>query len=447
MKMKWISTTYVEEKKQQTESESAFQPDKGTEMLAVNVYPGVEYQTFDGFGAAITEAAGHTFSLMSAEKQKQILDAYYGKDGNRYNLVRTHIDSSDFSLGQYAAMNDPEDREFRSFDLSRDEQYILPLLNRAEETAGRKMQVMLTPWSPPSFMKSNGQRVGGGSLLPEYRAFWADYICHYIKEYQSRGVNVEMITIQNEPIAVQKWDSCIYTAEEEKVFLRNFLYPAMEKNGLTDIAVNIWDHNKERVFERACDIIDEETDRMVQGVAFHWYSGDHFEGVQLVRDKFPQKKLIFTEGCVEYSRFSDAGQLENAQMYAHDIIGNMNAGMTAFIDWNLLLNKQGGPNHVGNFCDAPVMCDTDNDIVQEKLSLTYIGHFSRHIVPGAKRIGLSKYTDKLEATAFKNPDGSLVLVFMNRTNKELPIKIRLNGQVADFTLPTGAIATGILPAE
>lgn len=439
-----VTTTYQDDCKNTYQEKIDFSPDKGVEMKVVNIYPDMVYQTFDGFGAAITEAAGHTYSLMSEESQKHILDAYFGPTGNRYNLVRTHIDSCDFSLGQYAALNDPKDTEFKSFSLERDERYIIPLLKEAQQTAGKSLSVMLSPWSPPSFMKSNSQRTYGGSLKPEYRKFWADYISHYIKQYRQNGFKVDMITIQNEPNAVQTWDSCFYTAEEEKVFLRDFLYPSLVENGLQDIEVHIWDHNKERMFDRACTIIDKETDKMVSGVAFHWYSGEHFDAIQLVHEKFPDKKLIFSEGCVEYSRFNSDRQLENAQMYAYDIIGNLNAGMTAFIDWNLILNKEGGPNHVNNFCDAPIMCDTEQDIVQEKLSFTYIGHFSRFIEPGAKRIASTKYTDKLHVVSMKNPNGSIVVVFLNRSNEEASVALRMEGQVAEFFVPANSIVTGLI---
>jgi glucosylceramidase len=444
MNVKLVTTTYHNGHKNTKETTQEFSFDKGVEMKVVNIYPEMEYQTFDGFGGAITEAAGYTYSLMSEEKQKSILEAYFGVNGNRYNLVRTHIDSSDFSLGQYAAMDDPEDTEFNSFTLERDEQYIIPLLLKAQETAGQSLSVMLSPWSPPAFMKTNGQRTFGGTLKPEYRQFWAEYICHYIKQYRDKGFKIDMLTIQNEPNATQTWDSCLYTAEQEKEFLRDFLYPALVKNSLEDIEVSIWDHNKERMFERACTIIDEVTDKMVQGVAFHWYTGEHFDAIKLVREKFPTKKLIFTEGCVEYSRFSEAGQLENAQMYAYDIIGNINAGMNAFIDWNILLNKEGGPNHVNNFCDAPIMCDTENDIVQEKLSYTYIGHFSRYIEPGAKRIASTKYTDKLNIVSMKNPDGTIVTVLLNRSGEDVAVALRLAGEVTEFSVPAGSIVTGVI---
>lgn len=444
LEIKLITTTYKENKLETSCTTKGFCEDKGIEMQVVNIYPQVGYQVFDGFGGAITEASGYAFSRMSKANQKRILDAYFGKEGNNYKIVRTHMDSCDFSLDQYEAMSDPTDTEFKSFNLDRDEKYILPLLREAQETVGESLSIMLTPWSPPSFMKTNEQRVRGGALKKEYREFWAEYICRYIKEYIRRGFSVKMLTIQNEPNATQSWDSCLYTAEEEKEFLRDYLYPAQVKNNLEHVEVSIWDHNKERVFERACTIIDEETDKMVQGVAFHWYTGNHFDAVKLTRERFPDKKLIHTEGCVEYSRFSDQGQLKNAQMYAYDILGNINAGMNAFIDWNIILDEKGGPNHVGNYCDAPIMCDTVNDKVQEKLSYTYIGHFSRYIQPGARRIASTKYTDKLSIVSLKNPDGTIVVVFLNCSKENVPVKLRLNGQVAEIEIPEKSIVTGLI---
>jgi glucosylceramidase len=421
----------------------AVKEEKGVEMNVVNLYPEIEYQTMIGFGGAITEAAGYAYSKLSEENKKKVLDQYFGAEGNHYNFIRSHIDSCDFSLGVYSAMTDPEDTEMKSFQLDRDEEYIFPLLRDAKEMIGEEMEIMLSPWSPPAFMKTNKDKKQGGKLIDEYRQFWADYICRYIKEYEQKGFTVNRITVQNEPAAVQTWDSCIYTAEEEKVFVRDFLYPAMEKNDLTRVKINIWDHNKERMYERAMASIDEDTNKMIDGVAFHWYSGDHFESIQITHDAFPEKQLIFTEGCVEYSRF-DSNQLRNAQMYAHDMIGNLNGGMTGFIDWNILLDEKGGPNHVGNFCDAPIMVDTINDTFEVKLSCDYIAHFSRYIRKGAKRIAFSKYTSKLEMTAFKNPDGTVVLVILNPTESTMPITIRVNGTLLQFEVLGNSIATALL---
>ncbi|WMJ86382.1 glycoside hydrolase family 30 protein [Anaerocolumna sp. MB42-C2] len=441
--MKLIVTSYENKIKNTVYKDMELIEDKGAAMNVVNIYPGIEYQTFHGFGGAITEAAGYAYSKLSKANQEKVIDKYFGKDGNRYNMIRTHIDSCDFSLNNYEAMSDPEDVEMKSFTLARDEKYILPLLSAGQEKKGEPFDLMLTPWSPPAFMKTNEDRNHGGKLKAEFMGFWAEYICRYIKEYENKGFSVNRITVQNEPEAVQSWDSCIFTGEEEKVFLRDYLYPALVKNNLSHVKVNIWDHNKERLYERAKATIDAETDKMVDGIAFHWYTGDHFEAIGITRDAYPGKELLFTEGCVEYSRFS-ASQLQNAQMYAHDIIGNLNAGMTGFLDWNIFLDEKGGPNHVNNFCDAPIMIDTENDTYEEKLSFDYIGHFSRYIEKDAKRIAFTKYTDRLEMTALKNPDGSIVMVALNRTDRELPVSIRIDSRTADITIPGQSIATVLI---
>lgn len=444
MKLTHASTVYLRGKVKKAQQTAAFEADPGVENHVINLYPGVRYQEIMGFGGAITEAAGYVFSRMSGEKQQEILDAYFGHEGNQYTMARVSIDSCDFALGNYSAVTDSKDEKLATFTLERDEQYVLPLLGRAQETAKTRLALMLSPWSPPAFMKSNGQKNGGGYLLPEYYGQWANYVCRYIREYKARGFDVPMITVQNEPKAVQTWDSCIYTAEEEKVFLRDFLYPALENNGLADVGIYIWDHNKERVYERARDIMDDKTIKMVKGVAFHWYSGEHFDAVRLVAEQFPDKKLVFSEGCVEYSRFGVDDQLTHARMYAHVIIGNLKAGMHGYFDWNILLDDKGGPNHMGNFCEAPLMCDPKLNTVEKKLSFEYIGHFSRLIKPGALRIASSAYTDKIDTVSFLNPDGTLVSVYLNKTGRALPVVIRLNGQAASYTLPANAIATGII---
>lgn len=441
--MELIVTTYQNNERITNVYSHELTEDKGAAMNVVNLYPEYEYQTFHGFGGAVTEASGYAFSKLTEERKEEVLKKYFGEEGLKYHLIRTHMDSCDFSLKNYTAMDDPADRQMNSFSLKRDEEYILPLLRRARGVKGEDFDLMLTPWSPPAFMKTNNDRNNGGKLKEEYKEFWAEYICRYIKEYEALGFPVGRITVQNEPDAVQTWDSCSFNPAEEKEFLKDYLYKALVQNDLSHVKINIWDHNKERMFERARSIIDEETDKMIDGVAFHWYTGDHFEAIKLTGDAYPGKELLFTEGCVEYSRF-DAGQLKNAQMYAHDIIGNLNAGMTGFIDWNIFLDEKGGPNHVSNFCDAPIMVNTESGTYEEKLSLHYIRHFSHYIEGEAKRIALTKYTDKLEMTAFKNPDGSIVLVVLNRQEEDYPLSIRVLGLNAEFVVPKNSIITAVI---
>lgn len=443
MKINLFETTFKLNQKENRSIELKPVPNVNTELNVVNLYPGITYQIFEGFGGSVTESSAYVYSLMSKKNKEIFLDKYFGITGNNYTMIRSHIDSCDFSLDSYSAIDNSNDKDLKCFSLEREEKYIFPLLREIQKKTGKKLPIMLSPWSPPEYMKTNNNRYGG-KLRTEYRQLWAQYICRYILDYIARGFTVDKLSIQNEPNADQNWESCTYTAEEEKIFLRDYLYPELAKNQLDDIGLYIWDHNKDRVFERTNSIIDEVTNCMIEGIAFHWYSGDHFENIGLVKQFFPNKKLIFSEGCIEYSHFNASYQIQNAQMYAHDIIGNMNAGMTAFIDWNILLNKDGGPNHANNYCEAPLMYDIGKEILEEKLSYSYIGHFSKYIRNNAKRIAFSKYTDKLEITAVKNVDGSVVSVILNRTKKSMPVVLRIMDQAVSFEVKGDSITTVVI---
>lgn len=443
MELKYIITTYENNQKKTTEQTLTFLHDEERENELINLYPHVEYQTMEGFGGALTDSAGYVYSLLDAEQKEEMINEYFGKSGMKYNLVRIPIDSCDFSLGHYEADGEEEDETFAHFSFERVEQSILPLLDAAEKTYGGRLEIMLSPWSPPAYMKTNGERNRGGKLKEEYKKRWAEYICRYIEEYKNRGYHVTKLTLQNEPKAVQTWDSCVYTAKEQKEFLRDYMWPALKEHDLEEIDIYLWDHNKERAFEWAEAVIDEETDMMIKGVAFHWYSGDHFEALRMIREQFPDKKLLLSEACIEYSKFSADDYLNNAQKYAHDLIGNLNEGMDTFLDWNLILDEEGGPNHVGNYCDAPYLFDTKKKVLTEKNILGYLWHFSHFIEKGAVRIGVSRYTDKLEVTALKKQD-LVVFVILNRTKEEIPAYIRLKDECVKITVQPESISSGVI---
>jgi len=447
MKLEYISTTFSNNIRNTRSGKIPFIREQDQETQVINLHPDVEFQTFEGFGGAFTDSAGYVYVQMDDKTRKELLSSYYEPTQMNYRLGRVHADSCDFSVEPYEAMSDPEDRALSSFSLDRTRKYILPMIKDAGKVLGAPVEMMLTPWSPPAFMKTNGKRCHGGKLKPGYEDFWADYLCRYIRELRAEGVKVCRMSVQNEPKAVQTWDSCIFTPEEERDFLKKHLHPALVRHGLEDIEIFIWDHNKERLYERACVILDKETSPLVAGLAFHWYSGDHFEELDLVRRRFPDKKLILSEACIEYSRYDKANGLANAQKYAHDIIGNLNAGMCAFYDWNLVLDQTGGPNHVGNLCDAPYLYDTGKKELIARNTLAYLRHFSHFIMPGAVRIGLSRYTTRLDVTALKNPDGTLVCVLMNQEADEKTVFLRLNGQTAEISLPPRSITTTVIQAE
>lgn len=385
------------------------------EANRIIVFPQYTYQHWIGFGGAFTESAGYTLSKMSEEKQDEMIQAYFGENGIQYNFCRNHINSCDFSLDNYAYIDDENDVNFETFDISRDKKYIIPMIKKAQSVSKENIKFLASPWSPPPFMKDTKQMNRGGKLLSEYREAWAKYIARYIKEYKKEGIDISMLTIQNEPNATQTWDSCTYDALEESDFGTQYLVPTLKGEGLGNVEVLFWDQNKDNVIHRAESVLKtKEAIDSLAGIAFHWYSGDHFEQLRMFKEKYPDKKLVFTEGCIEKHQFKTS--IKNAERYAHDIIGNINNGTDAFIDWNLFLDENGGPNHVGNYCSAPIQGNIETNEIIYNPSYYYIGHFSKYIPSGSKRIGVSKFSDQIEATAFLTPDGDRVVVILNRSD-------------------------------
>lgn len=385
------------------------------EANRIIVFPQYTYQHWIGFGGAFTESAGYTLSKMSDEKQDEMIHAYFGENGIKYNFCRNHINSCDFSLDNYAYIDDENDVNFETFDISRDKKYIIPMIKKAQSVSKENIKFLASPWSPPPFMKDTKKMNHGGKLLSEYREAWAKYIARYIKEYKKEGIDISMLTIQNEPNATQTWDSCTYDALEESDFGTQYLVPTLKGEGLGNVEVLFWDHNKDNVIRRAESVLKtKEAIDSLAGIAFHWYSGDHFEQLRMFKEKYPDKKLVFTEGCIEKHQCRTS--IQNAERYAHDIIGNINNGTEAFIDWNLFLDENGGPNHVGNFCSAPIQGNIETNEIIYNPSYYYIGHFSKYIPSGSKRIGVSKFSDQIETTAFLTPDGDRVVVILNRSD-------------------------------
>ena len=396
------------------------------EMQLVKLYPQVLYQRIVGFGAALTEASGYVFAQMDAATQQQFLDLCFGKEGNRYSFCRLSIQSCDFSLVPRAYMP-KRDESLDSFSIDDDWAYVLPLVKAAQEV-NPALEFLATPWSPPAWAKTNYAMKFGGHLKRNSREIWARMIAKTLLAYRKEGVEIGRITIQNEPQARQVWESCLFDAGQERSFLHKHLKPALRQAELGHVKTLIWDHNKEGALDRASAFFaDDDCARDVDGIAFHWYSGDHFEALRATRELVgPQRELIFSEGCDAFSAGDPARELPHAEHYAHEVIGDLEAGANGIIDWNILLDAKGGPNHVGNFCDAPIMYDIANGQMNVRLPFRYLGHFSRFILPGAQRILTTRYTTDLETCGFANPDGTLALIVLNRSNRRIDFDLTWN---------------------
>jgi glucosylceramidase len=416
----------------------------------VFVNPDKTFQTLLGIGGALTDAAAETFAKLPDTKQEELLQAYYTtQKGIGYTLGRTNINSCDFSSSSYTYVNEG-DKALETFNIDHDRQFKIPLIKQAIETAGGKLTLFASPWSPPAFMKDNNDMLHGGKLKPEFYQSWATYYAKFIKSFEKEGIPVWGISVQNEPMATQTWESCIYYAEDERDFLKNFLGPTMEKEGLSEKKIIVWDHNRDLILQRAQAIFDDpEASKYAWGMGFHWYedwSGGHqmYNNVGLVYNAYPDKKLLFTEGCLGPFDPGRYYAWDLGESYGRSMINDFNNGTVGWTDWNILLNEKGGPNHVGNFCFAPVHADTRTGELIYTSSYYYIGHFSKFIRPGAKRILCAPSRSQLLATGFINEDNKVAVVVMNQSDKKIVYNLCIGKNAAEINSLPHSIQTLII---
>lgn len=381
-------------------------PDVGKDR--VNIYP-VERQEIIGIGGAFTESSAYNYSLLDEAGKKKAMELLFGESGLRYNFCRLCIGSSDFAHDMYDYLEEG-DETLASFSIDRDRKYVIPMIHDAMETAkrvGEEIVFIASPWSPPAFMKDNKSRVQG-HLMPEYRELYAEYFARFVEEYEKEGIHIFAVTPQNEPLAGSLWDSCQESAEEE-IELIKALSASFKAHGL-DTKILGWDHNKGRLYHRMEKVYSEVGDLCV-GAAFHWYSGQHFDEVALMREQYPKKLLVLSEYCNGLGR-------KVFDTYGSELIGDFTHGVQAVCEWNLMLGMVGEPYHNREFgCSAPLMSDGKEITLRRSYFETYL--FSHFVKRGAKALATSSYRSDLTAAAFRNPDGKIIVVVRNSSDTNI----------------------------
>jgi glucosylceramidase len=407
-----------------------------------------KFQSIEGFGGALTESSGWVLAQIPAEKRAEVMRRYYDPtEGIGYTLARTHINSCDFSLNSWELDPVAGDTALAHFSLDPMRKWVIPLIRDAQAAAGAaNFHLLASPWSPPSWMKTNGEMPHGGSLRPEDRQAWADYFVRFIQDMdRQEHIPVWAVTVQNEPQAVQTWESCIYSAAEERDFVRDHLGPALAKAGLSSVRLCILDHNRDLMDEWTKTIYsDSAASKFVWGTAMHWYVSEDFAAPSRAHAAFPDKATLFTEGCcdraMEKGKWS-LGIWEHGERYAHNMVNDFRNWVCGWIDWNIVLDQTGGPNHVGNFCDAPVIVDTETGAVHYGPSFYYIAQFSRFVHPGAVRIESHGGPPGLESVAFANPDGGLAVVVLNTGSAPAQFQLAYGSGTRACSIPARAIQT------
>ena len=414
-------------------------------LNTITVRSDKQFHSHYGFGGAFTESTSQCFHTLSEEKKREFINAYFSESGLRYNIGRIPIHSCDFSHEIHTYV-DEDDYTLASFDMSWEDEGRIPLIKECDKVAGG-LVFFSAPWSPPAYMKENGDICHGGKLKDQCRELWAEYYAKALSGLKDRGINVSFASVQNEPEAIQTWESREVDGTEEGLEIRDYLVPAFKKYGLDSVKFLIWDHNRDRMVPRAIETLSiEGVTEHVWGLGYHWYCCNKFENIGAFRQLFPDKHVLLSECCVETAHdsttglASQAGIWEHGERYGKQIINDLLNGSEGYIDWNLMLDENGGPNHVGNFCEAPIMLDGKGGIVYNP-SYWYIGHFSRFIRSGAKMVLCSAGKDGIYAVAYQNPDGQKVVVVMNENDRDEMCHFDIDGNHINFNVEKHSIST------
>jgi glucosylceramidase len=446
-------------------------------IVEISILPDAHFQSVTGFGGSFTEASAYLLNQLSREKRNKIMEAYFGDSGARYSLTRTHINSCDFSLGNYSYSPVEGDVELEHFSITEDLDDIIPMILEAKAISREGFKIISSPWTAPPWMKdNNGWR--GGKLLPEYYDTWALFFSKYIDAYRAEGIDIWGLTVENEPLGNDNnWESMHFTPQEMTDFVKNHLKPKLESDK-HKVKILGYDQNRDEELKKWADVMfaDEAAKSSFDGTAVHWYAStcEYFpEVLQYVQNKAPGKHLINTEACIDAQvpRWNDDAWYWSKKArdwgwdwapeelkylhpeyvpvfrYARDIIGCLNSGADGWIDWNMVLDRQGGPNWAKNWCVAPVIVDTEQDEVYFTPLYYTLAHFSRFIRPDAVRIGFENPDDDLMMTAARNPNGSIAVVIFNPEEFSKGVQLSLHEKSIEFTISGKAIQTILIKAN
>lgn len=450
-----------------------FSSDSTTALITLKTEE--QFQTITGFGGSFTESSAYLLNQLSKENRAKILQAYFGEEGAKYSLTRTHINSSDFSLSNYAYVQ-VEDKELKDFSVAEDKDDIIPMIKEAMAISNEGFKIISSPWTAPPWMKDNKDWVGG-KLLKEHYPTWALYFSKYIEAYRNEGIDIWGVTFENEPLGNgNNWESMHYTPEEMVDFVQNHLGPQLEEAG-HDIKILGYDQNRDAELRNWTEEMfrDEASSKYFAGTAVHWYASTvdwYADALQEVHTRAPEKYLIQTEGCVdsEVPKWKDDAWYWSKEAtdwgwdwapeeqkkdhpkyvpvyrYARDMIGSLNNWVDGWVDWNMVLDRQGGPNWFKNWCVAPVIVDPELDEVYFTPLYYTMVHFSRYIRPGAVRIGFENSDEELMVTAAKNPDGTIAVVVLNMGTETKGFQLKLAEESVDIQINGKALQTIIIPS-
>ena len=413
------------------------------EEIRLHVNTDRRKQTIYGFGGSFTDASAYLVHQLSPAQRAKIIEGYFAEEGANYSLTRTHMNSCDFSRFHYSYAEVDGDLDLKHFNMEQDHEFLFPMIKLAQQASTDGFGLIASPWTAPPWMKDNNAWVGG-RLLKEMQPTWAQFFVKYAQKCQENDIPLWGFTVENEPHGNgNNWESMLYTPDEMTEFVQHHLGPALESNGLGHLNVLGYDQNRAGLDEWTASMYrDSASAKHFDGTAVHWYEStyDYFpDELDRAHAAAPEKLLIQTEGCIDAEvpvwqdddwywrkeatdwgftwREEDKKYLHPkyapVNRYARDIIGCLNHWVNGWVDWNMVLDRQGGPNWFKNWCIAPVIIDPEQDEVYFTPLYDVMCHFSKFIRPGATVLASESEDSEVMAVATENADGTHVVVCFN----------------------------------
>ncbi|HEY2350317.1 MAG TPA: glycoside hydrolase family 30 beta sandwich domain-containing protein [Puia sp.] len=396
------------------------------------------FQTIDGFGYTLTGGSAYVINKMDANSKSALLNELFsnGSSSIAVSYLRLSIGSSDLNSSVFSYDDMPSgqtDTGLAHFSLGTDTIDLIPILQKII-AINPSIKIMAAPWSAPAWMKDN-HNTAGGSLLATYYHVYAEYFVKYIRQMKLKGITIDAITPQNEPLNPDNNPSLVMQAADQAIFIKNFLGPAFQSSGITTKIV-VYDHNCDRPDYPEAILQDAAANVFVNGSAFHLYAGD-ISALSQVHNLFPDKQLYFTE---QYTGSGSAFSDDLKWAVKNVIIGSMRNWSRNALEWNLANDPSFGPHTPGGCTTCKGALTINGSSVTRNVGYYIIAHASKFVPPGSLRIS-STVTGALQTAAFMRPDGKKILIIENDDQSPDVFNIRFNGKWVTTTIPAGSAGT------
>ncbi|XP_054158414.1 putative glucosylceramidase 3 [Oppia nitens] len=399
-------------------------------QLHVKVNREIKYQEILGFGGAFTDATGINLKALGDKLGDQVLYDYFSKDGIEYSVNRVPIAGCDYSARGYEYDDKGEDKTLANWKLEREDyDYKIPYIKRAKELATHEIRLFGSPWSAPSWMKTNNDIRNGGTIKgevgTEYWQIYAKYLIKYLDEYKNKhNITHWGLTVLNEPLITTSYNSMHITAEQMRDFVAKTLGPELQRSGWGVDRLNLmtWDFNMEGIEAYTKTVYgDPNAAKYIAGTAFHWYTtiNKSHELLDVIHKQQPGKFLLGTEATWGGVKL---GQWEAAELYANDITQDLLHHSIGWVDWNMVLDTQGGPNWVHNYNDAPIVANGAKHEYYRQPHFYALAQFSKFIKPGSVRVDTQVVKQEANSAlvgAFRTPNNSTIVTVVNNDDTDI----------------------------